>query len=129
MPETECIRIDTSKINLDTSALVQSYANAILAFSKFVQLKENDDIIVLAGPGGDGLAAIEVASRVFKANVLVVFASSSVDALVRDENVEKAINSNVGLTKVYNFIKSNEKTFKVVYDAYDSRLLHVAADL
>lgn len=129
MPETECIRIDTSKINLDTGALVQSYANAILAFSKFVQLKENDDIIVLAGPGGDGLAAIEVASRVFKANVLVVFASSSVDALVRDENVEKAINSNVGLTKVYNFIKSNEKTFKVVYDAYDSRLLHVAADL
>lgn len=129
VPETECIRIDTNKISLDIGAIVQSYANAIVAFSKYVQLKENDDVIVLAGPGGDGFAAIEVATKVFKANVLAVFASSSVDALVRDDNVEKAINSNVGLSKVYNFIKSTDKTFKVIYDAYDSRLLHVGADL
>lgn len=103
----------------------------MLAFTKYAPIKEGDDVIICAGPGGDGLAAIDIAHNIFKANVYVVFASSSIDALVRDESAHKAINCNVGLTKVYNYFKNTlgSKQFKVVYDTYDSRLLHVIADL
>lgn len=131
VPETECIRIDPRISQKDAATIIQGYSNALLAFSKYAPIKEGDDIVILAGPGGDGLAAIEVANKVYKANVHVVFASSSIDGIVRDDSVYKAINCNVGLTKVYNFFKGTlgAKQFKSVYDTYDSKLLHVISDL
>lgn len=111
------------------SPLVKGYANAILAFSKYAPLKQNDDIIIIAGPGGDGMAAIEVATKVFKANVLVVYNTSTVDAIVREESVEKAVSITLGLTKVYEFVRSECKTFRLAYDACNSKYLHVVSDL
>lgn len=131
VPETECIHVDSRISQKDAATIIQGYSNALLAFTKYVALKEGDDIIICAGPGGDGLAAIEVAHKIFKANVSVVFASSSIDGLVRDESAYRAVNCNVGLTKVYNFFNGTlgAKKFKAVYDTYDSKLLHVLADL
>lgn len=131
VPETECIHVDERISQKDAATIIQGYSNSLLAFTKYAPIKEGDDVIICAGPGGDGLAAIDIAHNIFKANVYVVFASSSIDALVRDESAHKAINCNVGLTKVYNYFKNTlgSKQFKVVYDTYDSRLLHVIADL
>ncbi|XP_031621650.1 quinone oxidoreductase-like protein 2 homolog [Contarinia nasturtii] len=130
VPETECIHIDPRVSQKDAATIVQGYSNALLAFTKYAPIKEGDDIIILAGPGGDGLAAIEIAHNIFKANVHVVFASKSIDGLVRDESAFKAINYNVGLTKVYNFFKNTlgSKQFKGVFDTYDSKMLHVVSD-
>lgn len=129
VPETECVRINTDKIESSMSPLVKGYANAILAFSKYAPLKKNDDIIIIAGAGGEGLAAIEVATKVYKANVLVVYAGSTVDAIVREESVEKAVSTTLGLTKVYEFIRSQCKTFRLAYDGCSAKYLHVASDL
>lgn len=131
VPETECLTVDSRITQKDAATVIQGYSNALLAFTKYMPLKEGDDIIICAGPGGDGLAAIEVAHKIFKANVCVVFASSSIEGLVRDESAYRAINCNVGLTKVYNFFNSTmaSKKFKGIYDTYDSKLLHVCADL
>lgn len=131
VPETECIRVDGRVPQDGAASVIQGYSNALLAFTKYAPLKEGDDIVICAGPGGDGLAAIEVAHKIFKANIFVVFTSKAMTALVRDESAHQAINCNVGLTKVYNFFKNtmNSKQFKVVYDTYDSKLLHVIADL
>lgn len=115
----------------DAATIIQGYSNALLAFTKYAPIKAGDDVVICAGPGGDGLAAIEIAHNILKANVFVVFASSSIQGLIRDDAAHKAINCNVGLTKVYNYFKSTIGTtqFKAVYDAYDSKLLHVIADL
>lgn len=131
VPETECIRVDPRISQKDAATIIQGYSNALLAFTKYAPLKEGDDIVICAGPGGDGLAAIEIAHKLFKANVHVLFTSSSIDALIRDDSAYQAINCNIGLTKVYNFFKHtlNSKEFKVIYDTYDSKLLHVIADL
>lgn len=131
VPETECVRIDPRVSQKDAATIIQGYSNALLAFTKYAPIKEGDDIVICAGPGGDGLAAIDIAHNIFKANVYVVFSSSSIDGLMRDESAHKAINCNVGLTKVYNYFKSTlaSKQFKTVYDAYDSKLLHVISDL
>lgn len=131
VPETECIHTDPRLSQENAVAALQGYANALIAFSKYAPIKENDDVIIIAGPGGEGLAAVEVAKKIFKANVYVVYASTSVDDLIRDDTVFKAINCNVGLTKVYNFFKNtlSSKKFKAVYNTYDTKLLHVVADL
>lgn len=131
VPETECIRIDPRISQQDATTIIQGYSNALLAFTKYASIKEGDDIVIFAGPGGDGLAAIEIAHKILKANVHVIFASSSIDGLVRDESAYKAVNCNIGLTKVYNYFKTTlaSKQFKAVYDTYDSKLLHVIAEL
>lgn len=131
VPETECIHIDPRVSQAGAATVIQGYSNALLAFSKYAPIKEGDNIVICAGPGGDGLAAIEVAHKIFKANVFVVFTSKSMDALVRDDSAHQAINCNVGLTKVYNFFKTtlNSRHFSTVYDTYDSKLLHVISDL
>lgn len=131
VPETECVRVDPRVSQKDAATIIQGYSNALLAFTKYAPIKSGDDVVICAGPGGDGLAAIEIAHNILKANVYVVFASSSIDGLIRDESAHKAINCNVGLTKVYNYFKNTlgSKQFKAVYDAYDSKLLHVIADL
>lgn len=131
VPETECIHVDQRVSQRDAAAIIQGYSNALLAFTKYAPLKAGDNVVICAGPGGDGLAAIEVAHKIFKANVFVVFASASIQGLVRDESAHQAINCNVGLTKVYNFFKNQlgGKQFKTIYDCYDSKLLHVISDL
>lgn len=131
VPETECIQVDSRVSQKDAATIIQGYSNSLLAFTKYAPIKEGDDVVICAGPGGDGLAAIEIAHKILKANVYVVFGSASIDALIRDESAHKAINCNVGLTKVYNYFKGTlgSKQFKAVYDTYDSKLLHIIADL
>lgn len=120
------------KISVQNAVTVlRAYGNAQLAFTKYCTLKENDNIIVIAGPGGNGLAAIEVASKIHKANVFVVFDSDSVQALVRDETAYRACSAQAGLTKVYTFLDGmlKKQKAKAVYDTTGSGLLHVVADL
>lgn len=111
--------------------VLRNYGNAQLAFSRYCPLKEHDNIVVIAGPGGNGLAAIEVAHQIYKANVYVVFDSSSVTALIRDDAAYRACNAQAGLTKVYTFLDGalKNKKIKAVYDATGSGILHVVSDL
>lgn len=111
--------------------MVQGHAAALLAFSKYSQLDENDNVIVIAGPGGNGLAAIQLANSVYKAKVYAICDTEDTSALIRDEDAYKSIGINQGLNKVYKYLETNLKDnkAKVVYDAVGSGLLYVAADL
>lgn len=77
------------------------------------------------------MAAVEIAAKMHGARVFVVFDSLDVKTLTRDESVHKAINAQVGLTKVYSFLSNALKKdkAKVVYDSTSSGLLHVVSDL
>lgn len=115
----------------NAAVLVQGHATALLAFSKYCQLNENDNVIVIAGPGGNGLAAIQLANSVFKAKVYAICDTEDTSALIRDEGAYKSIGINEGLNKVYKFLQNNlkENKAKVVYDAVGGGLMYVAADL
>lgn len=131
--ETECLRLDDkSTLSLtDAVTLIGSYGNAYLAFSKYCHLKPKDAIIVIAGPSGDGLAAIEIASKIFQATVHIVFDSKEIDALVNKASDFHAFNIHSGLTKVYKSLHEilGNRKVKAVYDAVDSSLLYVVSDL
>lgn len=131
--ETECLRIEENlplSLN-DVVTLIGSYGNAYLALQKLCQLKPKDGIIIIAGAGGDGLAAIQIADHICKANVSIVFDSKEVDALVQQNTDYRAYNLRTGLTKVYTSLDSVllKKKVKIAYDCIDSNLLHVVADL
>lgn len=112
--------------------MLHSHGTAHLAFSKLCHLKEKDNVIIFAGVGGDGLAAIEIASKLYKATVYAVIDSDNSKALLRDDLlVHKAINAKAGITKVYQTLDNLLKTIKMkaVYDGVACGMLHVASDL
>lgn len=128
--EDECFNVGGVSLK-NAAVLVQGHATALLAFTKYCQLNENDNVIVIAGPGGNGLAAIQLANSVFKAKVYAICDSEDTSALIRDEGAYKSIGINEGLSKVYKYLETNLKDnkAKVVYDAVGNGLLYVAADL
>lgn len=73
----------------DAAVLVKGHGTAFLAFTKYSELKENDIVIVLAGPAGNGLAAIQIAKNVFKAKVYVICDTDDTSSLIRDEGAHK----------------------------------------
>lgn len=128
--ENDCFDVGTVSLK-NAAVMVQGHAAALLAFSKYSQLDENDNVIVIAGPGGNGLAAIQLANSVYKAKVNAICDTEDTSALIRDEGAYKSIGINQGLNKVYKYLETNLKDnkAKVVYDAVGSGLLYVAADL
>lgn len=128
--ENECY--DVGSVSLKNAAvIVQGHATALLAFTKFCELQENDKVIVIAGPGGNGLAAIQLANSVFKAKVYAICDTEDTSALIRDEGAYKSISIKEGINKVYKFLESSmkENKAKAVYDAVGGGAMYVAADL
>lgn len=130
MHEDDCF--DIGSVSLKNAAvLAQGHAAALLAFSKICPVDENDNVIVIAGSGGNGLAAIQLANRVYKAKVYAICDTEDTSALIRDEGAYKSIGINQGFTKVYKYLQANfeDNKAKVVYDAVGGGAMYVAADL
>lgn len=128
--EDDCF--DVGSVSLKNAAvLLQGHGSALLAFTKYSALEENDIVIVIAGPGGNGLAAIQLANRVFKAKVYAICDSEDSSALIRDEGVCKTICINESTSKVYKFLDNalEGKKAKLIYDAVGGSLLHLTTDL
>lgn len=128
--ELDCFQ--TGDVSTKQAAvLVNGHGSAFLAFTKYCQLEENDVVIVIAGAGGNGMAAIQLAKNVFKAKVYVVSDTEDNSSLIRDEGAHRSISSSEGLNKVYKFLESSLKgtKAKLVYDAVGQGLMYVAADL
>lgn len=57
----------------DAAVIVSGHSVAMYAFSRIRELKETDYVLVTAGAGGLGLAALDVAANVYKAKVIRIF--------------------------------------------------------
>lgn len=126
-----CIPLNSTINTKDSITILSTYGNAHLAFSHYSKMNDQDIVIVIAGPGGEGLAAVEIAAKLYNAKVFVIFDSMDVKSLTRDNSCYRAINAQVGLAKIYTFLSkalNNEKA-KIVYDTVGSSLIHVVSDL
>lgn len=128
--EDECFGVNGMSLE-NAAVALQGHGSALLAFSQYCELQENDPIVVIAGPGGNGLAAIQLASRVYKARVYAISDTEDTSALLRDEGAYKSISINEGLKNIYKFLESslNDKKAKVIYDAVGSGIIYLASDL
>lgn len=62
-------RIPSEIERKDAAVIAYGHSTALYAFSKLTELKENQRVMISAGPAGFGLAAVDVAANVFKAKV------------------------------------------------------------
>lgn len=109
-----------------------SYGAAHYAFSRLWKVKPDEEIIVFAGIGGDGLAAIEIASKVYKARVHAICDADNTRALLREDDLAyRVINGKGALTRVYKqFATSFEAgQLRTVFDGTNCGMIHVASDL
>lgn len=130
MSQLDCFHIGSVSLK-DAALLVKGHGTALLAFTKYCPLVENDVVIVIVGPGGNGLAAVQLAKNVFRAKVYVICDTDDSSALIRDEGAHKSISLNEGLDKVYAFMETSlkGKKAKAVYDAVGGGLMYVVSDL
>ncbi|XP_049289918.1 quinone oxidoreductase-like protein 2 [Anopheles funestus] len=115
----------------EMAVLPYGHGTALLTFALHCNLKENDLIIITAGPGGMGLAAIDLAVSVYKATVIAVCDTESSSDLVREKGAHKVVSmTKNNFTKLYKNVKDamGDKKAKVAYDAVGKGLLHLLAD-
>lgn len=88
-------------------------------------------MIVIAGPAGNGLAAIQLANSVFKAKVYAICDTEDTSSLIREEGAYKSICISEGYNNVYKFLADalKDKKAQVVYDAAGGDILHIVGDL
>jgi NADPH:quinone reductase-like Zn-dependent oxidoreductase len=65
----QCWKIPHGLKFQEAAVLPISYGTAVLTFSQFCELKENDLVLITAGPAGLGLAALDVCTNLYKAKV------------------------------------------------------------
>lgn len=60
-----------SNVNAKNAAmLICGHSTAVYAFSHLTELKEDENVLITAGPAGLGLAAVDVAANVYKGKVV-----------------------------------------------------------
>lgn len=53
----------------DAAVIAYGHSTALFTFSKLATIKEKDRVIISAGPAGMGLAAVDIAANVYRAQV------------------------------------------------------------
>ncbi|XP_059608010.1 quinone oxidoreductase-like protein 2 [Phlebotomus argentipes] len=129
LSEMDCFLLSDISLK-DAAILPYGHGTAMLTFSKYCPLDENDTVIVIAGPGGLGLGAIEVASSVYRARVIAICDTEDSSILIRDEGAFQTICMSEGYAKVYRFLKSalGDRRAKCIYDAVGGEALHLLQD-
>ncbi len=94
-----------ANINLaDAAALLVTYGTAYLALTNRGRIQAGDNVLVTAAAGGVGLAAVELASKVFGANVFAAAGS--------DEKLQIAVSKGANPRGVINYSGLDAKMFK-----------------
>ncbi|KAJ9592760.1 hypothetical protein L9F63_015571 [Diploptera punctata] len=97
----ECVLMDKdvwqlpSQVKFDKAvALVDSYTTALIGLCRRAKIKETDIVLITAGAGGLGLAAVDVSANVFRAKVIAVCETEEKAALLREKGAWAALTFN-----------------------------------
>ncbi|KAF7987538.1 hypothetical protein HCN44_003300 [Aphidius gifuensis] len=78
-------KVQSSDKLLDSVCLLENYMTALIGLDKKANLQEDEMVLINVGLGGIGLAAVDIAVNVFRAQVIGVSASEEKAAMVRDK--------------------------------------------
>ena len=90
--ETELWRMPDSMSFKEAAGFVCSYGTAMMGLSRRADLKAGENVLVTAAAGAAGLAAVDVAANVFKANVVGAAGSDEKCDFIRKKGAVDAIN-------------------------------------
>ncbi|GIY00263.1 quinone oxidoreductase-like protein 2 homolog [Caerostris darwini] len=120
---TECLseERDLWKIPQDVAfdnaaALVDSYATVLIA-ARRANLREGDSVLVTVAAGGLGLAAVDLASNLFKAKVIGACDTEDKTSILREKGAFSTIN--YSKKDIYKSVmkETDNKGVKVIFDA------------
>lgn len=78
-------KVPSSIKSIDAVSLMENYMTALIAFEQCGALEENDTALINVGLRGAGLAAVDVATNVYRTKAIGVCASEETANLVREE--------------------------------------------
>ncbi|KAK2581132.1 hypothetical protein KPH14_007945 [Odynerus spinipes] len=115
-----------SNINcLDATCLLNDYMTALIALERVVTIDEDDTILVNIGFSSPGLAAADLATNIFRSQVIAICANNDDAALIRDKGVFASLTYNE--KKLVKYIEkiASEKDIKVSFndDIYFKKIL------
>ncbi|XP_017756648.1 PREDICTED: quinone oxidoreductase-like protein 2 [Eufriesea mexicana] len=80
-------RVPSGVKSVHAVSLLDNYITALLALERATNIQEEDMILINVGISGIGLAAVDLATNVFQAEVISVCATEDVAALAREKGV------------------------------------------
>ncbi|XP_077266086.1 quinone oxidoreductase-like protein 2 isoform X1 [Temnothorax americanus] len=122
-----------SASSADLASTLDSYITALVALERKVELNENDMILINVGVSGIGLAAVDLATNVFRAKVIGVCATENWADRARDMGAFAALKySNKKLLNQIEDITA-ERDIKAIFDdedgAYFKKMLSCFTDI
>ncbi|KAH1009803.1 quinone oxidoreductase-like protein 2 homolog [Dendroctonus ponderosae] len=112
----DVFRIPTEVTTKDAAVIAYGHSLALYTFSKLSKLKENEPVVITAGPAGLGLAAVDVAANIYKTQVIGVVDTEERGELVRERGAFTTVHFSPKLVKEI-LKKTENKGANVVYDA------------
>lgn len=95
--DSDVWKIPTELDLKDAAVLLLGHATALLTFSTCNPIDETNTVLVSAGVGGRGLAAVDVAANLYKAKVIGLYDTEGQGSLLRE----------IGCFQAYNASKKN----------------------
>ncbi|CAG9830001.1 unnamed protein product [Diabrotica balteata] len=106
----------------DAAVIAYGHSTALYAFSKLTSIKEKEKVIISAGPAGMGLAAVDIAANVYKAQVVGLVDTEERGELVRERGAFETLHFSDKLVKQCMKITDN-KGASIVYDATGTEMM------
>ncbi|XP_017794190.1 PREDICTED: quinone oxidoreductase-like protein 2 [Habropoda laboriosa] len=105
--------------SVDAVGIINDYVTALVALERKVSIQEEDMIFINVGISGVGLAAVDLATNVFRAQVISVCASEDGAALAREKGVLASFKFKAG--KLLRQIEevAAEKDIKAIFEGTD----------
>ncbi|CAD1473480.1 unnamed protein product, partial [Heterotrigona itama] len=109
--------------SIDVVGLLDDYITALMALESKVSIQEEDMMLINVGVSSIGLAAVDLATNVFKAEVISVSATEDGAALARDKGVLASFKyKDKTLLKQIEKVAA-EKDIKEIFDDDDGRVI------
>ncbi|KAF7270005.1 hypothetical protein GWI33_016994 [Rhynchophorus ferrugineus] len=108
----------------DAAVIAYGHSTALYTFSKLCNLKEKNQVVVTTGPAGMGLAAVDVAANIYKAEVIGVVDTEERGELVRERGAFTTVHFSPKLVKEI-LKKTDNKGVPVIYDAFGEDMMEV----
>lgn len=78
-------KVPSSIKSIEAVSLLENYMTALIGFEQYGNLEEDDTALINVGLRGAGLAAVDVATNVYRNKVIAICASEETATLVREE--------------------------------------------
>ncbi|EFN77906.1 quinone oxidoreductase-like protein 2 isoform X2 [Harpegnathos saltator] len=114
--------------SIDAVSILDNYVTALVALERKVNLDENDMILINVGTSGIGLAAVDLATNVFRAKVIGVCATEDGANLVREKGAFTSLKyKSKKLLKQLEEIAA-ERDIKAIFDDVDGEYFKKVLD-